>query len=87
MENVDELPSPSFPTAPSAATFFSTVSVMFRFSSDTAIKPIACPRKPGPTQKYLPIGACAADRLFCVVAPLVAFGFHSTGCGVRTDHP
>jgi hypothetical protein len=36
MENMDELRWPSFPTAPSTATFFSIVSVIIRFSSDNS---------------------------------------------------
>ena len=42
--------SPAFTTGPSTATFFSKLSVMFRSSLDTSIKPILCPRKSGPTQ-------------------------------------
>ena len=49
-ENVDEPSSPAFTTGPSTATFFSKLSVMFRSSLDTSIKPILCPRKSGPTQ-------------------------------------
>ena len=49
-ENVDEPSSPAFTTGPSKATFFSKLSVMFRSSLDTSIKPILCPRKSGPTQ-------------------------------------
>ena len=48
-ENVDEPSSPAFTTGPSTATFFSKLSVMFRSSLDTSIKPILCPRKSGPT--------------------------------------
>ena len=48
-ENVDEPNSPSFTTDPSTATFFSKLSVMFRSSLDTLIKPILCLRKSGPT--------------------------------------
>ena len=40
---------PRLPTDPSTATFFSKLSVMFRSSLDTLIKPILCPRKSGPT--------------------------------------
>ena len=43
-ENVDEPSSPAFTTGPSTATFFSKLSVMFRSSLDTSIKPILCPR-------------------------------------------
>ena len=50
-ENVDEPSSPAFTTGPSTATFFSKLSVMFRSSLDTSIKPILCPRKSGPTQQ------------------------------------
>ena len=39
-ENVDEPSSPSFTTGPSTATLFSKLSVMFRSSLDTSIKPI-----------------------------------------------
>ena len=39
--------------SPSTATFFSKLSVMFRSSLDTSIKPILCPRKSGPTQGLL----------------------------------
>ena len=46
-ENVDEPSSPAFTTGPSTATFFSKLSVMFRSSLDTSIKPILCPRKSG----------------------------------------
>ena len=48
-KNVDEPSSPAFTTGPSTATFFSKLSVMFRSSLDTSIKPILCPRKSGPT--------------------------------------
>ena len=48
-ENVDEPSSPSFTTGPSTATLFSKLSVMFRSSLDTSIKPILCPRKSGLT--------------------------------------
>ena len=50
-ENVDEPSSPAFTTGPSTATFFSKLSVMFRSSLDTSIKPILCPRKSGPTHR------------------------------------
>ena len=46
-ENVDKPSSPAFTTGPSTATFFSKLSVMFRSSLDTSIKPILCPRKSG----------------------------------------
>ena len=49
-ENVDEPSSPAFTTGPATATFFSKLSVMFRSSLDTSIKPILCPRKSGPTE-------------------------------------
>ena len=39
-ENVDEPSSPAFTTGPSTATLFSKLSVMFRSSLDTSIKPI-----------------------------------------------
>ena len=52
-ENVDEPSSPAFTTGPSTATFFSKLSVMFRSSLDTSIKPILCPRKSGPTHLML----------------------------------
>ena len=51
-ENVDEPSSPAFTTGPSTATFFSKLSVMFRSSLDTSIKPILCPRKSGPTHNF-----------------------------------
>ena len=53
-ENVDEPSSPAFTTGPSTATFFSKLSVMFRSSLDTSIKPILCPRKSGPTHHVEP---------------------------------
>ena len=49
---MDEPSSPAFTTGPSTATFFSKLSVMFRSSLDTSIKPILCPRKSGPTHTY-----------------------------------
>ena len=52
---VDEPSSPAFTTGPSTATFFSKLSVMFRSSLDTSIKPILCPRKSGPTHSKRPI--------------------------------
>ena len=52
-ENVDEPSSPAFTTGPSTATFFSKLSVMFRSSLDTSIKPILCPRKSGPTHTVI----------------------------------
>ena len=52
-ENVDEPSSPSFTTGPSTPTLFSKLSVMFRSSLDTSIKPILCPRKSGPTHREL----------------------------------
>ena len=42
---------PHLPPAHQQSTFFSKLSVMFRSSLDTSIKPILCPRKSGPTQK------------------------------------
>ena len=52
-ENADERSAPSFTTGPSTATLFSKLSVMFRSSLDTSIKPILCPRKSGPTQIFM----------------------------------
>ena len=58
-ENVDEPSSPAFTTGPATATFFSKLSVMFRSSLDTSIKPILCPRKSGPTHWVLnPVSTC-----------------------------
>ena len=37
---------------PINSNFFSKLSVMFRSSLDTSIKPILCPRKSGPTQSF-----------------------------------
>ena len=55
-ENVDEPSSPAFTTGPSTATFFSKLSVMFRSSLDTSIKPILCPRKSGPLTERSSVG-------------------------------
>ena len=60
--NVDEPSSPSFTTGPSTATLFSKLSVMFRSSLDTSIKPILCPRKSGPTQIAFLLPLCS-DRM------------------------
>ena len=47
----------NLPQGPSTATFFSKLSVMFRSSLDTSIKPILCPRKSGPThEQFLEAG-------------------------------
>ena len=49
--NVDEPTRLHLPQA-HQQTFFSKLSVMFRSSLDTSIKPILCPRKSGPTQDH-----------------------------------
>ena len=58
-ENVDEPSSPSFTTGPSTATLFSKLSVMFRSSLDTSIKPILCPRKSGSTHRIISVPTTA----------------------------
>ena len=49
-------------TGPSTATFFSKLSVMFRSSLDTSIKPILCPRKSGPTHLANTGAQCCRSR-------------------------
>ena len=72
-ENVDEPSSPSFTTGPSTATLFSKLSVMFRSSLDTSIKPILCPRKSGPTHAF---GFCLLLGLgFVIFSPPIGFVF------------
>ena len=51
-------------TGPSTATFFSKLSVMFRSSLDTSIKPILCPRKSGPTHTAIEERARQAPEHF-----------------------
>ena len=66
-ENVDEPSSASFTTGPSISNFvLKELSVMFRSSLDTSIKPILCPRKSGPTQDC-PAGP--ARRRSCYAKP------------------
>ena len=50
---MDNLSSHKVAGYPSTATFFSKLSVMFRSSLDTSIKPILCPRKSGPTHREI----------------------------------
>ena len=54
--------SPAFTTGPSTATFFSKLSVMFRSSLDTSIKPILCPRKSGGLKRFMEEGVAGLLR-------------------------
>jgi hypothetical protein len=74
VENVDELRSPSFTTAPSTATSFSRFLVMIRSSLDASIKPIPCPRKSGPSHLY---------REYADATPFTVTLFHNGGTGAR----
>ena len=77
-ENVDEPSSPAFTTGPSTATFFSKLSVMFRSSLDTSIKPILCPRKSGPThvcrREIIPDGLKSVAPVFVRQRRSIQFG-------------